>query len=89
MWVAGKDVSVPTIVEANDPTDPMFDDFRALNSSDRRPDLPEGKGLVSVKGYSLPSVCWVRGSGPALCWVWHAGWTSSRSISPVWRFRLC
>jgi len=50
MWVAGKDVSVPTIVEANDPTDPMFDDFRALNSSDRRPDLPEGKGLVIGEG---------------------------------------
>ncbi|MGZ4587221.1 MAG: TrmH family RNA methyltransferase, partial [Mycobacteriaceae bacterium] len=38
------------IIETNDPNDPVFDDFRELNSSDRRPDLPEGKGLVIGEG---------------------------------------
>lgn len=42
--------SVATIIEVNDPDDPVFDDFRSLNSSDRRPDLPEGKGLVIGEG---------------------------------------
>jgi len=42
--------SVATIIEANDPSDLVFDDFRALNSSDRRPDLPDGKGLVIGEG---------------------------------------
>ncbi|MBJ8344203.1 RNA methyltransferase [Antrihabitans sp. YC2-6] len=37
-------------VDIDDPTDPRLDDFRDLNSSDRRPDLPEGKGLVIAEG---------------------------------------
>jgi tRNA G18 (ribose-2'-O)-methylase SpoU len=43
-------VAVAVIIETNDPNDPVFDDFRELNSSDRRPDLPEGKGLVIGEG---------------------------------------
>lgn len=38
------------IVDIDDPADPRLDDFRDLNSSDRRPDLPEGKGLVIAEG---------------------------------------
>lgn len=41
---------VVAIIETDDPTDVVFDDFRALNSSDRRPDLPQGKGLVIGEG---------------------------------------
>lgn len=37
-------------VDIDDPADPRLDDFRDLNSSDRRPDLPEGKGLVIAEG---------------------------------------
>ncbi len=32
------------------PDDPRLDDFRDLNSVDRRPDLPSGKGLVIAEG---------------------------------------
>ncbi|MGB3769797.1 MAG: RNA methyltransferase [Rhodococcus sp. (in: high G+C Gram-positive bacteria)] len=38
------------VVDITDPADSRLDDFRDLNSSDRRPDLPEGKGLVIAEG---------------------------------------
>ena len=38
----------PQLVE--DPADPRLDDIRDLNSSDSRPDLPGGKGLVIAEG---------------------------------------
>ncbi|MDV6263121.1 TrmH family RNA methyltransferase [Rhodococcoides yunnanense] len=38
------------VIDVDDPLDPRLDDFRDLNSSDRRPDLPEGKGLVIAEG---------------------------------------
>jgi len=38
------------IVDVTDPADPRLDDFRDLNSVDRRPDLPSGKGLVIAEG---------------------------------------
>ena len=38
------------VVDVADPTDPRLDDFRDLNSIDRRPDLPTGKGLVIAEG---------------------------------------
>ncbi len=38
------------VIDISDPADPRLDDFRDLNSSDRRPDLPEGKGLVIAEG---------------------------------------
>ena len=38
------------IVDVTDPDDPRLDDFRDLNSIDRRPDLPTGKGLVIAEG---------------------------------------
>ena len=38
------------IVDITDPADPRLDDFRDLNSVDRRPDLPTGKGLVIAEG---------------------------------------
>jgi len=38
------------IVDITDPGDPRLDDFRDLNSVDRRPDLPTGKGLVIAEG---------------------------------------
>lgn len=38
------------IIDIADPADPRIDDFRDLNSVDRRPDLPSGKGLVIAEG---------------------------------------
>ena len=38
------------VLDVNDPDDPRLDDFRDLNSIDRRPDLPTGKGLVIAEG---------------------------------------
>ena len=38
------------VVDVTDPDDPRLDDFRDLNSIDRRPDLPTGKGLVIAEG---------------------------------------
>ena len=39
-----------SIVDVDDPADRRLDDFRDLNSVDRRPDLPSGKGLVIAEG---------------------------------------
>jgi tRNA G18 (ribose-2'-O)-methylase SpoU len=36
--------------DVGDPDDPRLDNFRDLNSIDRRPDLPTGKGLVIAEG---------------------------------------
>ncbi|MDD4867160.1 MAG: RNA methyltransferase [Mycobacterium sp.] len=38
------------VQDVQDPGDPRLDDFRDLNSVDRRPDLPGGKGLVIAEG---------------------------------------
>jgi tRNA G18 (ribose-2'-O)-methylase SpoU len=38
------------VQDIDDPTDPRLDDFRDLNSVDRRPDLPTGKALVIAEG---------------------------------------
>ncbi|MGO3363611.1 MAG: TrmH family RNA methyltransferase [Corynebacterium sp.] len=38
------------VISLADPTDPRLDDVRDLNSSDKRPDLPGGKGLVIAEG---------------------------------------
>jgi len=38
------------VIDVVDPADPRLDDFRDLNSVDRRPDLPTGKGLVIAEG---------------------------------------
>ena len=38
------------VIDVPDPGDPRVDDFRDLNSVDRRPDLPTGKGLVIAEG---------------------------------------
>jgi tRNA G18 (ribose-2'-O)-methylase SpoU len=38
------------VIDVSDPADPRLDDFRDLNSIDRRPDLPSGKGLVIAEG---------------------------------------
>lgn len=40
----------PNVVDITDPADARVDDFRDLNSVDRRPDLPGGKGLVIAEG---------------------------------------
>lgn len=42
--------STVTVIDVADPADPRLDDFRDLNSVDRRPDLPSGKGLVIAEG---------------------------------------
>jgi tRNA G18 (ribose-2'-O)-methylase SpoU len=41
---------VSVTIDVDDPADPRLDDFRDLNSIDRRPDLPSGKGLVIAEG---------------------------------------
>lgn len=38
------------VCDIADPDDPRLDNFRDLNSIDRRPDLPTGKGLVIAEG---------------------------------------
>lgn len=38
------------MIRIEDPADPRLDDFRNLNHSDNRPDLPGGKGLVIAEG---------------------------------------
>lgn len=38
------------VQDVTEPDDPRLDDFRDLNSVDRRPDLPTGKGLVIAEG---------------------------------------
>ena len=38
------------VQDVDDPDDPRLDDFRDLNSVDRRPDLPTGRGLVIAEG---------------------------------------
>lgn len=38
------------VCDISDPTDERLDDFRDLNSIDRRPDLPTGKALVIAEG---------------------------------------
>src|ERR1044072_394238 len=38
------------VQDITDPDDPRLDDFRDLNSVDRRRDLPTGKGLVIAEG---------------------------------------
>ncbi len=38
------------VIDVTDPADARLDDFRDLNSVDRRPDLPTGKGLVIAEG---------------------------------------
>ncbi|OMB97250.1 rRNA methyltransferase [Mycobacterium sp. NS-7484] len=43
-------MSLLNVVDIDDPADPRLDDFRDLNSVDRRPDLPSGKGLVIAEG---------------------------------------
>lgn len=42
--------SAANVVDVDDPADPRLDDFRNLNSIDRRPDLPSGRGLVIAEG---------------------------------------
>ena len=44
------DVDGVVVCDIDDPDDPRLDDFRDLNSIDRRPDLPTGKGLVIAEG---------------------------------------
>ncbi len=38
------------VIDLDDPNDERLDNFRDLNSIDRRPDLPSGKGLVIAEG---------------------------------------
>lgn len=42
--------AIDGVVRLDDPHDPRLDDFRDLNNSDHRPDLPDGKGLVIAEG---------------------------------------
>jgi tRNA G18 (ribose-2'-O)-methylase SpoU len=44
------DVEDVVVIDISDPDDERLDHFRDLNSIDRRPDLPSGKGLVIAEG---------------------------------------
>jgi hypothetical protein len=46
------------VVDVADTRDSRLDDFRDLNSIDRRPDLPTGKGLVIAEGCQLLRCEW-------------------------------
>jgi tRNA G18 (ribose-2'-O)-methylase SpoU len=48
--VSGKSFDGFVVHDVDDPADPRLDSFRHLNSIDRRPDLPTGKGLVIAEG---------------------------------------
>jgi tRNA G18 (ribose-2'-O)-methylase SpoU len=43
-------LTLNVVSDISDPDDPRLDPFRDLNSIDRRPDLPSGKGLVIAEG---------------------------------------
>jgi tRNA G18 (ribose-2'-O)-methylase SpoU len=45
-----EDVDGVVVSDIDDPDDARLDNFRDLNSLDRRPDLPSGKGLVIAEG---------------------------------------
>ena len=45
-----EDVDGVAVCDIDDPDDARLDNFRDLNSIDRRPDLPSGKGLVIAEG---------------------------------------
>jgi tRNA G18 (ribose-2'-O)-methylase SpoU len=46
----GEDIGGVVVCDIDDPGDARLDNFRDLNSIDRRPDLPSGKGLVIAEG---------------------------------------
>ncbi|OHV02045.1 rRNA methyltransferase [Mycobacterium talmoniae] len=46
----GNVLAVVHVEDVADPDDPRLDNFRDLNSIDRRPDLPTGKALVIAEG---------------------------------------
>jgi len=48
--VSDKAFGAVHVIDILDPADSRVDDFRDLNSVDRRPDLPTGKGLVIAEG---------------------------------------
>ena len=48
--MSDKTFGASDVIDILDPADPRVDDFRDLNSVDRRPDLPTGKGLVIAEG---------------------------------------
>ena len=45
-----EDIDGVIVCDIDDPGDARLDNFRDLNSIDRRPDLPSGKGLVIAEG---------------------------------------
>jgi len=57
------------VIDIIDPGDPRVDDFRDLNSVDRRPDLPTGRGLVIAEGVLVPSACWPPGFARTPSWA--------------------
>ncbi len=46
------------VIDIADPDDPRVDDFRDLNSVDRRPDLPFSREDGPDAGSSSPRGCW-------------------------------
>ena len=78
------------VVDVDDPADPRLDDFRDLNSIDRRPDLPSGKGLVIAEGVLVVQRMLASRFGRARCWAPTVGCansppTSTASMRPYYR----
>lgn len=77
------------VIDISDPADPpRLDDFRDLNSSDRRPpDLPEGKGLVIAEGVFVTQRLLTSRFEPISLLASNDGSWSSLTISTVWTCR--
>lgn len=76
------------VQDVTDPDDPRLDDFRDLNSVDRRPDLPSGKGLVIAEGVLVVQRMLASRFTPVRCSEPTAGSPSSGTISRAPRRRI-
>jgi hypothetical protein len=68
------------VIDVADPADSRLDDFRDLNSVDRRPDLPTGKGLVIAEGVLVVQRMLASRFRPGRCWAPTGGLVNSPTI---------
>jgi hypothetical protein len=80
-------VDGPGVIDITDPGDQRVDDFRDLNSIDRRPDLPTGKGLVIAEGVLVVQRMLASRFIPQASWAPTGGLLNSRVISAARRHR--
>ncbi len=72
---------VVNVVDITDPADARLDDFRDLNSVDRRPDLPTGKGLVIAEGVLVVQRMLASRFRHGRSWEPTGGWPNSAPTS--------